>query len=244
MGARRCALAKLPPLRVALRRLHPPRDALRFYPPGVVVASSAVVLDALLRSGALPANHPMAERVQVFGRVVSGADPGWHKTESLLKLERYKEYRKNVYGAGGGRGSSSLDYRCQPTLQTILETNDVQPADTMRRRERIKSLSRAGPYPNELLEAYQELFEARDGVVTIGLPGDNVRVAAAVVMADGVPLTPSVGEVPAPSDWTKERRAKEPVLCVGFVPPVPAPEIIQFAKAAEKDPGAAMEELL
>ena len=70
---------RFPPPRVALRRLPVPNDVLRIYPPGVVVAAAAAVLDALLRSGALAASHPMAERVQVFGRVVSGADPGGAK---------------------------------------------------------------------------------------------------------------------------------------------------------------------
>ncbi|KAH8055552.1 hypothetical protein JL720_14294 [Aureococcus anophagefferens] len=79
-------------------------------------------------------------------------------------LERNVKTHGNVYGARR-RGSSDLDDRQQPTLQTIAATNDVLVPPGTHRNSRLALQPYSGSYPDGIMRAY----EAFDGVpVAVG----------------------------------------------------------------------------
>ncbi|EGB02719.1 hypothetical protein AURANDRAFT_68626, partial [Aureococcus anophagefferens] len=230
---------------VAVPTPRPPTGGvLRLVPPGVRLAPAALALNALLVSGALERNHPMAERVLAWARLVSGEAVGWRATESLLPLERLIHRKGFIYEQRGGAGLSDLGRRCVPTLATIAATNDVLIGPDLLRRVRLAVQAASGPYSPGLLKIYARIAQACEGTVVVGAGDPSLRVEAVVVAAkfDGVPLTPDIGAV-YNRLATAEARLVSPVICVGFVPPVDLSRARAFRAAALADPVAAKTEL-
>ncbi|KAH8084435.1 hypothetical protein JL720_7931 [Aureococcus anophagefferens] len=109
-------------------------------------------LDAMIGSARAA---PMTERIDVFCRSMSGLSVKWGGTESLLSLERNVKTHGNVYGLRGGAGSSDLDDRQQPTLQTIAATNDVLVPPGTHRNSRLALQPYSGSYPDGIMRAYE-----------------------------------------------------------------------------------------
>ncbi|KAH8072522.1 hypothetical protein JL721_3801 [Aureococcus anophagefferens] len=172
----------------------------------------------------------MTERIDVFCRSMSGLSVKWGGTESLLSLERNVKTHGNVYGLRGGAGSSDLDDRQQPTLQTIAATNDVLVPPGTHRNSRLALQPYSGSYPDGIMRAYEAVSDAC-GARRFGAAGDGAVLArVATGQFDGVPV--AVGASPVYATASDD----EAVVFVGFYPPVTQADALKFADDVALDP--------
>ncbi|KAH8091455.1 hypothetical protein JL720_5759 [Aureococcus anophagefferens] len=184
-GRRRAFAARGPDAAAADRVRRGQRlDVLRLRPLGPEL-SRAPGLDAMI--GSARRSHPMTERIDVFCRSMSGLSVKWGGTESLLSLERNVKTHGNVYGLRGGAGSSDLDDRQQPTLQTIAATNDVLVPPGTHRNSRLALQPYSGSYPDGIMRAYEAVSDAWRRA-DAGAAGDG---AADALTADDAALDPA-----------------------------------------------------
>ncbi|KAH8043913.1 hypothetical protein JL720_17261 [Aureococcus anophagefferens] len=136
---------------------------------------------------------PMTERIDVFCRSMSGLSVKWgHGVPPVL--ERNVKTHGNAHGLRGGAGSSDLDDRQQPTLQTIAATNDVLVPPGTHRNSRLALQPYSGSYPDGIMRAYEAVSDAaaRAG---FGAGDGAVLARVATGQFDGVPV--AVGASPA-----------------------------------------------
>ncbi|KAH8051064.1 hypothetical protein JL720_15219 [Aureococcus anophagefferens] len=199
-------------------------DVLRLRPLGPELSSGARALGAMIGSARLA---PMTERIDVFCRSMSGLSVKWgHGVPPVL--ERNVKTHGNVYGLRGGAGSSDLDDRQQPTLQTIAATNDVLVPPGTHRNSRLALQPYSGSYPDGIMRAYEAVSDSvarrrrrRGGAVL-------ARVATG--QFDGVPV--AVGASPVYATASDD----EAVVFVGFYPPVAQADALKFADDVALDP--------
>ncbi|KAH8050049.1 hypothetical protein JL722_11581 [Aureococcus anophagefferens] len=178
----------------------------------------------------------MTERIDVFCRSMSGLSVKWGGTESLLSLERNVKTHGNVYGLRGGAGSSDLDDRQQPTLQTIAATNDVLVPPGTHRNSRLALQPYSGSYPDGIMRAYEAVSDA--AARRRRRRGRRRRLArVATGQFDGVPV--AVGASPVYATASDD----EAVVFVGFYPPVTQADA-QIRRRRRPGPAAAMETLM